>query len=247
MIDLVFRRSQSKGAARLVLLGLADVAADTGEITAYARSHTILAGKANCDDGTVRKAIGTLEDLGEIEVIERGDGRKSSSYLITLAEIEGVPDAPPAPARSTPRGGQKHPQGERDAPPISPSDPDLFHPDPSDATSSLPAVDPKEAVKATAHALAVRAFGREVKPVARGGFVAVLGLIRAQVEAGVPVDRIEAAIDAGVDVWTTAGLSTALAKLPKAGNTATGPRWKPTSNAPTGPDDESWAQLAGGE
>lgn len=109
VISKVFRESKSTGAARLVLIALADVAADSGEVTAYARSYSVLAAKANCGEGTVRKAIRQLEELGEVEVLVRGDGRTKSDYRIHLPTLGS--DLEP----------QKRTQGAPDAHPITPS------------------------------------------------------------------------------------------------------------------------------
>jgi hypothetical protein len=120
----VFKFSRSKNTARLVLLALADVANDDGEVTAYGRSHKVLARKANCDEGTVSRAISTLVDLGEVERVKVGDGRSSSDYLLHIPEggqIEGGQIATPAPADRAPTPRDLPPQGARDAPPISPS------------------------------------------------------------------------------------------------------------------------------
>lgn len=126
-IARVFRYSRSKGIARLVLLALADVANDEGEITAYARSQKILAAKANCDQGSVRRAIDKLEELGEVAILAVGDGRRSTDYRLTIAEgahPEGPRSAGPAPAERAPRGGETRAQGAQDAGPISPSSTD---------------------------------------------------------------------------------------------------------------------------
>lgn len=120
----VFRSSRAKGNARLVLLALADVANDAGEVTAYGRSHKRLAAKANCDEGSVGRAIAKLVELGELEVLRTGDGRASSDYQLHVTEggqSEGVQDAPPGGAERAPRDGKSRPQGVQDAPPISPS------------------------------------------------------------------------------------------------------------------------------
>jgi hypothetical protein len=122
----VFRFSRSKGTARLVLLALADVANNDGEVTAYARSHRKLAGMANCDTGSVSRAIAKLADLGELQVLRTGDGRSSSDYRITVTGPEGrqseaPQSAPPGPADRAPRVGNPRPQGRQDAAPIIPS------------------------------------------------------------------------------------------------------------------------------
>lgn len=119
----VFRHSRSKGSTRLVLLAMADEASDSGELTAYRRSHSHLARKANVDEGTVRRAIRDAVGLGELVVKRQGTGRDSSDYQLVLPDldaIEGVQVAPPAPAARTPRARNLHPQGGPDAPPIIP-------------------------------------------------------------------------------------------------------------------------------
>jgi hypothetical protein len=123
----VFEHSRSTGAARLVLLAIADAAADSGEVSAYGRSHSFLGYKANVNEKTVKRAIRDLVGLGELAVTEEGTGRTQASYFVTLAE--GGRDAPPgghAPpggARCPPWGGEMPPLGGRDAPPIIPSFP----------------------------------------------------------------------------------------------------------------------------
>lgn len=116
----VFRHSKSKGSARLVLLAMADEANDEGLLTAYRRSQSWLARKANVDEGTARRAIAALVESGEVLLLARGDGRASSDYRLSLPGIEGVQDAPPAPADRAPRPGEMHPQGAQPAPPIIP-------------------------------------------------------------------------------------------------------------------------------
>lgn len=133
----VFRHSKSKLCARLVLLALADIAADDGQVTAYARSHSFLAKKCNCDQGSVSRAIEKLVELGELEVLEVGDGRSSSCYRLHVIpveapQIERGQNADPGPARRAPRGGQSRTQGGQDALPIIPSLSDISHPSPSD-------------------------------------------------------------------------------------------------------------------
>lgn len=121
----VFARSASKGAARLVLLALADVANDDGEVTAYRRSHGTLARKANVSPSSVTRAIATLVDLGEVDVLAPGDGRRQTDYRITLP-IEGTQDEPPQHGDpgypgSAPRVPNVGTQGAQDGPPIIPS------------------------------------------------------------------------------------------------------------------------------
>jgi len=127
-MDAVFKHSASTGSARLVLLALADCAADTGEITAYARSHSTLMQKANVSKASVRRAVDVLVELGELEVLAVGDGRTKSDYRIVLDVLtnEGVQDDAPhvdAPGGSPriPREVNVTPQGVQDDAPITPS------------------------------------------------------------------------------------------------------------------------------
>lgn len=124
-MNAVFKHSQSKGAARLVLLSMADEANDEGLLTAYKRSHSHLASKANVDGSSVTRATKVLVDLGELEILHQGNGRASTDYRILLPgiEIEGVQDATPAPSGRHPRGSRMAPQGVQDATPIIPFSP----------------------------------------------------------------------------------------------------------------------------
>lgn len=84
VMTAVFANSKSKGAARLVLLALADEAGSDGQVTAYRRSQSHLAQKCCLSVRGVRKAIDDLVALGELSVIAEGDGRKSADYLISV-------------------------------------------------------------------------------------------------------------------------------------------------------------------
>lgn len=85
----VWEHSQSKGNDRLVLLAIADVAGDDGRAEAYARSVSHLAAKTQLSPSTVRARIGSLVELGELVVLERGDGRESAKYQVNMR----VPDS----------------------------------------------------------------------------------------------------------------------------------------------------------
>ena len=78
---------------------------------------------------------------------------------------------------------------------------------------------------ARAHELTTLAFEQPIKPALRAGgkgaFPAVLGIIDKLLEAGHPDNTIEAAIRSGVEVWTTAGLTTAIAKAKRTTPTLT--------------------------
>lgn len=134
-----FRYSASTGAARLVLLAMADEASSDGYITAYRRSQSWFASKANVDERTVRRAIDRLVELGEVEVLAVGTGRERSDYRIVLPGLgEGEPPAPrpepeggraarPARAHRPPREGTPPAPSPRSAP-VNPVDPPVAPP-----------------------------------------------------------------------------------------------------------------------
>ncbi len=166
----VFRRSRSKGVSRLVLLALADVANDDGEVVAYGRSHTILAAKANCDPGSVGRAIDRLVELGEVEILNVGDGRRSTDYRLRLGEgahPEGGQNADPGGAGRAPRVRETPTQGGQDALPITPSCSVSDRPPPSHAEATFEdfwAVYPRRVARAAAEkawAKAVRSIDAE--------------------------------------------------------------------------------------
>jgi hypothetical protein len=105
-MSLVFEHSRSRGAARLVLLALADVAADDGQVTAYRRSQSVLARKANVSPESVRRALAELIALGEVELLVRGGGRRRSDYRLIVGPQPGSPQgeggAPTTPAGHPP-------------------------------------------------------------------------------------------------------------------------------------------------
>jgi hypothetical protein len=120
-LNAVWDHSESKGGARLVLLAMADEANDDGLLTAYKRSQSHLARKANVDPATVGRAVKTLEDMGEVAVIQRGTGRDSSDYRLTLPGLgEGTQDADPAPAPRDARPRTMRTQAQHGADPIIP-------------------------------------------------------------------------------------------------------------------------------
>lgn len=74
---------------------------------------------------------------------------------------------------------------------------------------------PDDLLGSHAHRLTVLAFEQPVKPVLRSSgepFPAVLGIFRRLLEAGVSINDLQAAIVSGIDVWSTAGIQTAIAR-----------------------------------
>ncbi len=128
----IYRYSKSKGSARLVLLAMGDEANGEGLLTAYKRSHGALSHKANIDRSSVARAVKTLVDLGELRVLQQGNGRASTDYQILLPGlgVEGTQDEYPAPAGCVPRVGRASTQGAQDDPPIIP-----FSPSPAPTSS----------------------------------------------------------------------------------------------------------------
>lgn len=146
----VFRGSRSRGSARLVLLALADVAADTGHVTAYRRSQTHLARYANVDEKTIPRAIDSLLKLGELVLIDQdgnehatreasGHGRRSTDYRIRLEVLDpasdGVRELPPQTPQVT---GSDPAAGEGQTP----QDAGSIIPSSSDSPPSLPVAVP---------------------------------------------------------------------------------------------------------
>lgn len=109
-MSLVFEHSRSKGAARLVLLALADVAADDGEVSAYRRSQSVLQRKANVSEESVRRAIKELVELGELEVVVQGSGRRRSDYRL-LVGPQPEPPQDEGPDPTTGPGQTPHGEG----------------------------------------------------------------------------------------------------------------------------------------
>ena len=137
VLNAVWDHSAAKGSARLVLLAMADEANDEGLLTAYRRSYSHLARKANTDASTVRRAVQQLAELGEVEVLATGSGRQQADYRVTLPGVgEGRQDAHPAPAAPAASVGSTPTQGAAAAHPISP----LFPSPPPAAPDNVAAV-----------------------------------------------------------------------------------------------------------
>lgn len=118
----VWKHSQAKPTDRFVLLAIADVASDEGEVSAYARSQSAIQRKTGLDRRTIQRSVDRLLDIGELAVLAGGDGRRSTDYYMPMGrEIEGRQSAAPAAAERPPRGGAETPLGRQSAAPIIPS------------------------------------------------------------------------------------------------------------------------------
>ena len=210
----VFARSRARGTARLVLLALADVAHDTGEVAAYRRSHRVLAAKANVAERSVTRAIAELVELGELVVVERGDGRRQSDYQIVVPADRGVTDC--------------HPRGDTVVTPIitSLSIPDVSTPPPA---ARGRADRPKPSPEARAVA---RAVWDQRQPKPATPFVAFPPIVDRLREAGWSDDAITAAAIAAPT------LSTKALEVQLARGKARGPKIDTARDVPSGMVDQ---------
>lgn len=89
----VWARSQAKGAARLVLLAIADHHnANDGRCDPGVKR---LAAFAAVDTRTVRRALVELVDLGELEVVAGAGTRGTNGYRLLLLESSSTASSPP--------------------------------------------------------------------------------------------------------------------------------------------------------
>lgn len=200
-----------------VLLVIADAANHDGE-HAYPGLPSIV----ELSDYSRRQVIallGVLVTDGWLIVEEEGGGRgKSTMYRIP--GVAGGETVRPSHALFEPNGATGDAKGctpERETV-QSPADAHLSST--TSTSTNLPAGKPPKPTddprRRAAHKLTTLAFEQPVKPTVAGGngrsFVAVLDLFDAALNAGRTVQEIERAIVAGIDVWTTQGLNTALAR-----------------------------------
>lgn len=106
VMDAVFKRSESEGLARLVLLALADSCDDYGRCFPGLKS---ISAKCKVSESTVKRSIKELEGIGEIEV-KIGAGLKTVNGATNLYQVrlskEGV-----QPERGSNRQGVLEPRG----------------------------------------------------------------------------------------------------------------------------------------
>jgi hypothetical protein len=107
----VWGNSKANGAGLLALLAIADCADDNG--IAYP-SQTTIARKARISDRNLRRVIYELCEIGEMTVLEKGDGRRSARYQILMKSNEGGQiDHPKKTQNANFEGGQDvHPKNE---------------------------------------------------------------------------------------------------------------------------------------
>ncbi len=153
-VRAVFDHSQSKGAARLVLLAIADRADEHGRGAFL--SSTQLQAAANVDDRTVRRALRELEALGELSIV--GQARNGANqFAIALAGADpGVlPGGQYARGSDAREGRAARPGGPGNAPPPtkrSENDPKTDQ-DPRPVAAPVDAVEKAKPLRALARAI----------------------------------------------------------------------------------------------
>ncbi|MFD7661020.1 hypothetical protein [Streptomyces sp. NPDC059788] len=118
----VWSQSQSRGNARLVLLYVADqVRTSACEVRVGQRE--LMRAMNTPSKGTAEKAVKAAEDLGELEVLERGVGRRAALYKLPKAvgfvreAVRSAPESGAQESASAPdSGAQTDDQGSRSAP-----------------------------------------------------------------------------------------------------------------------------------
>lgn len=83
-VGWVLECSEAKGITRLVLIGLANHANDRGICFPSMRT---LAREAHVSLGAVSASIDRLTTLGEVEIIQPGDNRRSTRYRLTYKSV----------------------------------------------------------------------------------------------------------------------------------------------------------------
>lgn len=155
----VWEHSRAKRGARLVLLAIADVASDAGEATNYARSYKTLEAKTLLDEETIRRAIKTLVELGELEVIKTGDGRQPTDYRVPMtrhpqnedpqnADLGSSDNPPQGPRHGDPHQSVLYPSGSIAAP-AAPTQNGSKRDEVWDAVMAVCGISPDEQAKAT--------------------------------------------------------------------------------------------------
>jgi hypothetical protein len=228
----VFRHSTSTGAARLVLLALADEASDEGEVTAYRRSQNHLARKANAARRTVQRALDDLITSGELEELKAGDGRRQADYLIHLPELgEGRRDDAPGATDRPARGDKAPPPSSRS----SRANPDRSARAPANAGAplpiDLPAAEPPSAEKIAWRLIRGAYDARDRKPIENRQAVAknVVRLLG----AGWMIDELRNALMTA-PAWTPSSIQVELTRG------RGGPGRPPNHVTDSGPDREAW-------
>lgn len=213
LVRAVLERSQARGAERMVLVDLAECA-DDKTATCYP-SVARIARESAITERATQLAIRALVQSGELEVVEHGaplpgvrHQHRPNLYRLCLVVNDTSPlNAPPV---VNPASPLKPSSGEKyDIPVVNPSSPK-----PKEEPLRTRATD--DPLTGRAHKLTVLAFEQTPKPIQK--FEAVLGIIKAALEAGYTDQHARAAIAGGqVTVWTKAGFEVGLARVKRPG------------------------------
>jgi hypothetical protein len=199
----VFRHSPYRGDTFALHLAIADVANDTYQFRIWMK-RAEMAQKARIGERTVTRALKKMVEDGLLELIKEAGGRgQVPEYRLLL---KGDTMAPFAAERVTPE--TERVTNGAITPILNPRELK------KDSAATPPTSD--DPVKRTAHRLTVLAFEQPVKPELRdggkGAFPAAMALIERVLRSRTPVADVERAITTGVEVWTLAGLQTAVAR-----------------------------------
>ena len=217
----VFKHSPYSGERLIVHLAIADVVNDVHEQQIWMLRNE-LATKARCSVPTITRTLADMTERGLLEVISIGRGRGVPSvYRFLMPEKTNQGDAFSEGRKTNLRRSKNESPKTRKG--ISGRSSLLSNSNKTQETQLLPfdngTVSPKRCdnpLSRKAHDLTQLAFEQPVKPALRSNgktpFVAVLGIIESVLRAGVAVSDVERAIASGVEVWTLAGLQTAIAK-----------------------------------
>lgn len=211
----VIERSKAVGTDRLVLFVLAEHADDTtGECWP---SVDLLAAEAAVKVRAAQYALKSLAASGELAIEPHGAptaGRlqyRPNRYRVLVSGAQECTTKPspevhhlaPLDSSSGARGG--NPVVHRRAP------------KPSVNRQGSRATD--DPLTKRAHRLTVLAFEQKPKPLCRGDFLGVLGMVRAALEAENSDDDVRAAIEAGGIIWTKPGLAVAIERAKRTTST----------------------------
>jgi hypothetical protein len=199
-----------------VLWAVLDTYADYTDRDCWPTVATLAKACGDCHRATVARAQKELVRAGWLEVASGKETGMANTYTLLDGPAPGGQgvlhgcDTPRAPTRDP--GGAPAREGGS-APTRDRTRTSKREPDNEIAAQAPRATD--DPVKAHAHRLTVLAFEQPVKPNLReggkGAFPAAMALLEAQLRAGSTVQALERAIVAGVEVWTKAGLQTAVA------------------------------------
>lgn len=194
--------------ARLVHLAIADIVNPDNDWLLWA-SFPNIAARAKVSVPTVSSAVAKMVSEGYLELVERKSGAVSTYRFLRPTPKESEGSVPSKNRRGTPRKS-------KGGPPKSTESLLLPTQEKLEGTGIAPRRPTDDPLVRCAHDLTVLAFEQPVKPELRSGkggtFPAVLGLIERLLRAGHSRQEIEAVILGGVEVWTIAGMQTALAR-----------------------------------